>query len=90
MVGRGLQTFAESTLSGFSAVATGIHVTSPATDPMFARGLRRVVVTVIAYDATTGSRTEERCTTTSDRVTVDVLTVDVQQLREVESALCQP
>jgi hypothetical protein len=45
-------------------------------------------VTIIAYDAITGSRTEERCTTTSDRVTVDVLMVDLQQLRDIEGALC--
>jgi hypothetical protein len=88
--GRGLQTFAESTLSGVSAVATGIPVASPAIDPAFSKGLRPSVVTIVAYDASTGSRSEERCATTSDRVTVDVLTVDLQLLRDVEAALCQP
>jgi hypothetical protein len=48
-----------------------------------------LLVTIIAYDATTGNRVQERCAPPSDRVARDVLTVDLQYLRDVEAALCE-
>src|SRR5579864_884649 len=87
---RGVQIATESILSDASDTAGAPQVNGSATTAKTSGGVQRVAVTIDAYDPITGSRTQERCMTTSDRITLDTLTVDMQLLRDVEAALCQP
>jgi hypothetical protein len=47
-----------------------------------------MVVTIIGRDETTGDRTQVQCTTDSARVASDALLVDLADLRNVASAVC--
>src|SRR6516225_2721374 len=64
---RGVQIAAESILSNASETAGAPPVSGSVTTLTTSGGVQPAAVTIDAYDPITGSRTEERCMTTSDR-----------------------
>jgi hypothetical protein len=88
----GLHVAAVSSSPGVEAApgaATTYRLTTDDPAAYFGEAQRPTIVVITAYDAATGARVQEQCTTTSDRVASGALTVDLQYLRDVEAALCQ-
>jgi hypothetical protein len=57
--------------------------------PLPAEMPQEVVVRITLRDPSTGAENSMLCTTTSDRVSTDAITVDIDNALDVTAALCE-